>query len=483
LAQGSPHGAGADQVAAVVLAAGAGSRFGGGKLLAPIDGRPLLQHVLDRVAAAGLTSVVVVLGRDATTIESAIDWRGERRVRNPDPELGLSSSVKVGVAALDPSVETALIVLGDQPMLPARAIRALLDADPDPRRPVVVPVYGEDGGRNPVRLDRDAFPLVDEVTGDRGLGPVLAAHPELVRELPVRVEGGNPDVDTQADLVALLEARWSERVRANADQVDRFREVPDGADFYAPVTGLFRADPRRTDEPVLELLLELVEPGETWLDIGAGAGRYALPIALALAPSGGRVIALDASPGMLDALLEIQSEHGVTDVEVVETRWPPTDGELARFASDVALIAHVGYDIDRIGPFVDAMEAVAARLCVAVLMERQPASIADPCWPPVHGESRVPLPALPEFLELLRARGRVPDVQMTERSPRWFASRDELEGFVRRQLWVERGSEADARFQAALDELLIRDEAGRIGLRGQRALAIGVVTWAPRGAS
>jgi len=480
LAQGSPDGARGDQFAAVVLAAGSGSRFGGGKLLVPIDGQPILQHVLDRVAAAGLTSVVVVLGDDASAVEAAIDWRGERRVRNPNPGRGLSSSVQVGVAALDPSVETALIVLGDQPMLPARAIRALLDADVDPRRPVVVPVYGEDGGRNPVRLDRGAFPLVDQVTGDRGLGPVLAGHPELVREIPIRVEGGNPDVDTPADLVALLETRWSERVRANADQVDRFREVPDGADFYAPVTGLFRADPRRTDEPVLELLLELVEPGETWLDIGAGAGRYALPIALALAPSGGRVIALDASPGMLDALLEIQSEHGVTDVEVVETRWPPSDGELERFACDVALIAHVGYDIDGIGPFVDAMESVAARLCVAVLMERQPASIADPCWPPVHGESRVPLPALPEFLELLRARARVPDVQMTERSPRWFASPDELEGFVRRQLWVERGSEADARFQAALDELLVRDEAGRIGLLGQRALPIGVVTWSPR---
>ena len=75
------------------------------------------------------------------------------------------------------------------------------------------------------------------------------------------------------------------------------------------------------------------EPGETWIDIGAGAGRYALPIALALAPSGGRVIALDASPGMLDALLELQAEHGVTDVEVVETRWPPPRPHAARSIS------------------------------------------------------------------------------------------------------------------------------------------------------
>ena len=470
-------------VTAVVLAAGAGSRFGGGKLLAALEGRPILQHVLDRLTGAGVDDVVVVLGSDADEIERVIDWRGERRVRNPSPSQGLASSLQVGIAAVGDMADAALLVLGDQPRLPARAIRALLDAPVDETRPIVVPVYGDDAGRNPVLLARSAFTLVEEASGDRGLGPLLAEHPELVREIPIRVEGGNPDVDTKADHVALLEASWAARVRANAEQVDRFREVPDGADFYAPVTGLFRADPRRTDEPVLDALLRLVEPGETWLDIGAGAGRYALPIALALATSGGRVIALDASPGMLDALLEIQSEHGVTDVEVVETRWPPQDPDLARFAADVALIAHVGYDIEAIGPFVDAMEAVARRMCVAVLMERQPASIADPCWPPVHGESRVPLPALPEFVELLRARGRSPVVEMAEREPRWFASRDEIEGFLRRQLWVEPGSAADRRFQSALDTLLVVDPDGRVGLRDQRPLPIGVVIWDPRGSA
>jgi molybdenum cofactor cytidylyltransferase len=472
------------RVAAVVLAAGAASRFGGGKLLAPLEGRPILQHVIDRLAASGVEDVVVVLGDDAVDVERAIDWHGARRVRNPDPRRGLSSSLQQGIGALAPNVDAALIVLGDQPRLPARAIRALLDAKLGDARPIVVPVYGGDSGRNPVLIGRSAFGLVDEATGDRGLGPLLEANADLVEEIPIRVDGGNPDVDTRADLVGLLESTWAARVHANAEQVDRFREVPDGSDFYAPVTGLFLADPRRTDEPVLDSLLSLVEPGETWIDIGAGAGRYALPIALALAPSGGRVIALDTSPGMLDALLELQTVHGVTDVEVIETRWPPSDGvRMDRFAADVALIAHVGYDIEMIGPFVRAMESVARRLCVAVLMERQPSSIADVCWPPVHGEARVALPALPEFVELLQARGREPAVEMLQREPRRFASRDEIEGFLRRQLWVGAGSAADARFQAALDELLVADPDGGVGLRGQQPLPIGVVTWDPRAAA
>ena len=474
-------------VAAVVLAAGAGTRFGGGKLLAPLDGRPVLQHVLDRLAEAGIEDIVVVVGDDAAALEDEIDWRRERRVRNPDPGRGLSSSVRVGIEAVGPEVEGALIVLGDQPLVSVDTIRALLEGTADAARPIVVPVYPGDDGRNPVLVGRDAFGLVAEATGDRGLGPVIAAHPELVREVQVDIEGGNPDVDTRTDLVALLEAAWAARVRANAEQVDRFREVPDGADFYAPVTGLFRADPTRTDEPALDTLLQLVLPGERWLDIGAGAGRYALPIARALAPSGGEVVAVDASSSMLNGLREIAAEHAIDNVRVVETRWPPA-AQAARsgpvsFEADVALIAHVGYDVEAIGPFIEAVESAARRLCVAMLMERQPSSIADVCWPPVHGEERVSLPALPEFVELLQARGREPSIERLEREPRRFVSRDELEGFLRRQLWIEPGGVADRRFRAALDGLIETDDDGKVGLVGQRPLPIGVVTWEPGGAA
>ena len=464
-----------DQVTAIVLAAGAGSRFGGHKLLATLEGRPILQHVLERVAAAGLRDVLVVTGDDAGEVETAITWRSERRVRNPDPARGLSSSLQVGIGALGDDVNAALIVLGDQPRLSIDAVTALLASPPTADRPIVVPVYPDDGGRNPVLLGRAAFDLAASASGDRGLGPLLAANPGLVREVPV--SGDNPDVDTRADLVAMLESAWAARVRANREQVDRVREVPDGADFYAPVTGLFRADPSRTDEPALELLRRLVRPGETWLDIGAGAGRYALPIAADLAASGGEVIAVDPSKGMLDVLRELADEHRIENVRAVQARWPVED--LTPYQADVALLAHVGYDIETIGPFLDAMEAATSRLCVAILMERQPASVADACWPPVHGEPRVALPALPELLELLRALGRDPAVERLERETRRFASRAELEGFLRRQLWIEPGSAKDARFQDSLDEQIDVDAQGTVGLRDQRSMPIGIVTWAP----
>lgn len=190
---------------AVVLAAGRGSRFGGGKMLAPVDGRPMLQHVLDLAAEASLSPIVVVLGEDADAIEAIVGWRGETRVRNPAPEEGLSSSLAIGISALPPAdalppVERALVLLGDQPFLGLEQVRALLTATVDPSRPIVVPRYAGQPG-NPVLVERAAWPLATGLTGDRGMSQLFGARPGLVRY--VDVPGSNPDVDTRADLGAV----------------------------------------------------------------------------------------------------------------------------------------------------------------------------------------------------------------------------------------------------------------------------------------
>ncbi len=185
--------------AAIVLAAGRGTRFGGGKMLAEIDGRPMLQHVLDLAAAAGLDPVVVVLGQDAEAIEAALTWRTEIRVINEEPARGISSSVKLGLDAVSDSAR-ALILLGDQPRLMVDQLLMVLAADSDPARPIVIPRYGGISG-NPVLLERAAWPLAHQLTGDQGMSQLFASYPDLVRY--VDIEGDNPDVDTPADLAAL----------------------------------------------------------------------------------------------------------------------------------------------------------------------------------------------------------------------------------------------------------------------------------------
>jgi CTP:molybdopterin cytidylyltransferase MocA len=191
------------RVAAVVLAAGSSSRFGSPKALAELEGKPILEHVLDAVREAGIDEIVVVLGHAADEIQQGIEWLDERLVRNPDPRE-LSSSLQIGLDALDesdPPVQAAVLVLGDQPRTRPSVIRALIAATRTSELPVVVPRYAEGGGANPVLLRREAFDLADEAIGDRGLGPILDVRPELVVWVPVA--GSNPDIDTPADLAAL----------------------------------------------------------------------------------------------------------------------------------------------------------------------------------------------------------------------------------------------------------------------------------------
>jgi len=263
-------------------------------------------------------------------------------------------------------------------------------------------------------------------------------------------------------------AAWGNRVRANRDQVDQFREASP-TDFYAPVAGMFRADPRRRDEPTLEALRALVRPEDTVLDIGAGGGRYALPLALETR----RVTAIDPSDGMLRVMREGLAEHAINNVEVVAGRWPAVASGLA---ADVALISHIGYDVEDIGPFLDAMEAAARRLCVAVLLEQPPPTEADRLWPDVHGVERAALPALPEFLALLLARGRFFEVHLVERSPQTYTQPEQLLTWLRQQLWTAPDSAKDGALQRVLHERLTERD-GRYAL-SWKPVRVGVVTWA-----
>lgn len=271
------------------------------------------------------------------------------------------------------------------------------------------------------------------------------------------------------DAAGALEA-WRRRVSANREQAERLREGSPPRDFYAAVASDFRANPRRTDEPALELLRALVQPGETWLDIGAGGGRYALPLAL-LAK---RVIAVEPSEGMRGVLQTGMAEHEISNIELVAERWPMPNAPTA----DVALMAHIGYDLEEIGPFLDAVEASARRLCVAVLVTPSPPFPAEPFWPPIHGEARVSLPGLTEFLHLLLARGRLFELRLCARDPLAHADRDGPLRWLYQQLFVAPDTTKGQRL-AALAREAITSRNGRWALSWS-PVPVGIVSWRPR---
>ena len=312
----------APRVRAIVLAAGAGSRFGGRKLEARIAGRPLLQHVLDALAAAGHDDPIVVLAPDSG-LEPVIAWRRAHARREPGPERGASaSSLQLGWAAAmaaDPPPDAVLVALGDQPRLAPEVIRALVAAPLDPARPIVAPRYSARTRATPSgsRRARPATALVDAATGDRGLGPLLEAQPDSSA-------GSTSPATTRTSIGARTSSPRSRPTGrtacgATASRSSGCARRTEDEDHYAPVADLFRDDPRRSGDAILDAAAPTrAKPDDTWLDVGAGGGRYAFPLALAVR----EVIALDPSPAMVAALEDGVRAHDLANVRVVAGRWP-----------------------------------------------------------------------------------------------------------------------------------------------------------------
>jgi CTP:molybdopterin cytidylyltransferase MocA len=208
-------------VSAIVLAAGAGSRFGGGKLLAPFGGRTLLGATLDGLRGAPVDETIVVVGAEGERLREESTAHGARVVENRDWAEGMSTSVRAGLDACSPESRAAVVVLADQPLVGAGAVGRLVDAFKGGAR-VAVATYGGEP-RNPALFAREVWPLLGrEMSGDRGARAVLARHPELVTEVPCDDVADPADVDTVEDLRRLEEGLaapgccWTIRQRRDA---------------------------------------------------------------------------------------------------------------------------------------------------------------------------------------------------------------------------------------------------------------------------
>ena len=185
-------------IEAVVLAAGLSRRMGQAKLLLSLGDRPVIRLTVERVLASGVIDRVrVVTGGEHAALVGALDGLSVASVVNPNAASGQASSVKAGVAALGPSTEAVLIVLGDQPTLSVDVVRALVETFRRGGKPIVAPRY-TDGRGNPVLFGREIFPELLAIHGDQGARSVVERDPHRVTL--VQFDFPMPsDIDTPED--------------------------------------------------------------------------------------------------------------------------------------------------------------------------------------------------------------------------------------------------------------------------------------------
>jgi nicotine blue oxidoreductase len=187
-----------------VLAAGGGSRFGGGKLLAKLGGRAIIEVVLDNLRKAPVDEVIVVIGADADRLREVCEGYAVRIVANREWERGQSTSVLAGLRAC--GGRAAVVLLGDQPFIGAEAVERLVAAFAEGAKVAVATYRGK--RRNPVLFAREVWPVLEaELAGDEGARSVLRRHPELVVGVPCEGVGDPADIDTREDLRRLEEMR------------------------------------------------------------------------------------------------------------------------------------------------------------------------------------------------------------------------------------------------------------------------------------
>ena len=228
-------------------------------------------------------------------------------------------------------------------------------------------------------------------------------------------------------------------------------------------------DIHRTDDAAVNALFDLIDSDTTVLDVGGGAGRFALP----LATRAKHVTVVEPSEEAVSMLRERAAEADLSNITVISERWEDADVE----ATDLVLCSLVLHHVPEGAAFITKMqENASSRVAILEMMEA-PSALEVPFYERVYGAVPTAMPGVPELLQLLWAMDIHPDVTMLPpETPAMGRDRDEITSQLRRRFDVEENTPADSRLLAALDELLEETPNGYTvsGIAPRRAA---IITW------
>ena len=182
--------------------------MGGPKQLLKLGRVTVLEQVLKTFRASKADEVLVVLGVRSV---KRVRLLGARVVMNPDSSGGISSSISVGLGAIDRNSEAVLFGLADKPFVSVGTVNRIIESYQTSRIGIVIPVYRGTRG-NPVLFARDFFDELGTLSGDVGGKAVIRRHAESIREVKVDDDGILVDIDTRADF-EMAKARFTQSKR------------------------------------------------------------------------------------------------------------------------------------------------------------------------------------------------------------------------------------------------------------------------------
>ena len=266
---------------------------------------------------------------------------------------------------------------------------------------------------------------------------------------------------------------WLNQILVEHAQTERLRDQPNtNDDHWHGMTVSFRSDPHRTDDHLLDRLYQEVQPRHTLIDVGSGPGRLAFPLALKCR----HVTAVEPSPAMAQAFREEAGAHNIQNVSLVESTWEDATTDPA----DVVLCSHVIYTARHVDSFAQKLTHHATERVLVILHWDPPQHRAYRLWPDVHGETRLPLPAAPQLLQVLDEMGidyNVEDLPTPEFHG--FQTPEEAWQQTRGMLFLTEGSEKDKLLRQVIPNHL-EERNGELYIKDSRPMRPVLISW-PKG--
>ncbi len=187
-----------------MLAAGASTRLGKPKQLLQFQGKSLLRHTVEEAINANPVEVIVILGQNAELIASEVDSEKAHIIENKNWKEGMSSAIRLGLytlLAMQPSVETAILMVCDQPFISNAVLNELMTTYQQSKKPIIVCNYGDAIGP-PALFHRSLFNELMQLKGDMGARSIIRQHKDEMAN--IQFPKGSVDIDKQEDYEKLL---------------------------------------------------------------------------------------------------------------------------------------------------------------------------------------------------------------------------------------------------------------------------------------